>query len=145
MAVGRIFLGFATERCGERWSVVVYLAFAIALEVVFRMVTSIASSLVTVTFLGFFLGPLFPSGIVIVGKLLPKHLHVSAIAIAAAIGQIGGAFSPFAVGALTQHWGVQIFQLIIFGLLILVLLCWLSFPRPKPEEIQASSDTEIQT
>src|SRR4051794_20064830 len=55
MAVGRIVLGFATERCGERWSVVVYLAFVIALEVVSRVVTSIALSLVTVTFLGFFL------------------------------------------------------------------------------------------
>jgi len=102
MAVDRIVLGFATERCGERWSVVVYPAFAIALEVVFRMVTSIALSLVTMTFLGFFLGPLFPSGLVIVGKLLPKHLHVSAIAIAAAVGQIGRAFSPFAVG--TKRW-----------------------------------------
>ena len=102
MVVGRIVLGFVTERCGERWSVVVYPAFAIALEVVFRMVTSIALSLVTMTFLGFFLGPLFPSGLVIVGKLLPKHLHVSAIAIAAAVGQIGRAFSPFAVG--TKRW-----------------------------------------
>ena len=145
MAVGRIVLGFATERYGERWSVVVYLAFAVALEVVLRIVTSIAVSLVTVTFLGFFLGPLFPSGVVMVAKLLPKHLHVSAIAIAAAVGQIGGAFSPFIVGALTQHWGVQIFQLIIFGLLLLVLLCWLSFPRPKIEETQTCSDTDIHT
>ena len=145
MAVGRIVLGFATERYGERWSVTVYLALAIALEVVFRIVNSIAVSLVTVTLLGFFLGPLFPSGVVMVARLLPKYLHVSALAIAAAVGQIGGALSPFAVGALTQYWGVQIFQIIILGLLLLVLLCWLSFPGLKAEEVQPCSDTEIQT
>jgi fucose permease len=145
MAIGRVVLGFATERYGERRSVTVYLAFAVALEVVFRIVSSIAISLVTVTALGFFLGPLFPSGVVILAKLLPKHLHVSALAIAAAVGQIGGALSPFAVGALTQHWGVQIFQVIIFGLLLLVLLCWLSFPSLKAEEVQAYSDNELQT
>jgi fucose permease len=145
MAVGRVVLGFATERYGERWSVTVYLAFAVALELVFRIMSSIAISLVTVAFLGFFLGPLFPSGVVMVARLLPKHLHVSALAIAAAIGQIGGAFSPFVVGALTQHWGVQIFQLIIFGLLLLVLLSWLSFPRLETDEVQGCSETEIQT
>ena len=145
MAVGRVVLGFVTERYGERRSVTVYLAFAIALEVVFRIFNSIAVSFVTVTLLGFFLGPLFPSGVVMVARLLPKPLHVSAIAIAAAVGQIGGALSPFAVGALTQHWGVQIFQIIIFGLLLLVLLCWLSFPRLKTEEVRPCSDTEIQT
>jgi hypothetical protein len=58
MAVGRIVLGFATERCGERWSVVACVAFAIALEVVFQMVALIAISLVTMTFLRFFLGPI---------------------------------------------------------------------------------------
>ena len=44
MAVGCIVLGFATERRGERWSVAAYLAFAIALEVVFQVVASIAIS-----------------------------------------------------------------------------------------------------
>lgn len=144
MAVGRVVLSFATERYGERWSVTAYLAITVALELVFRIVDSIAISLVMVTFLGFFLGPLFPSGVVMVTRQLPKHLHVSALAIAAAVGQIGGAFSAFAVGALTQHWGVQVFQVVIFGLLLLVLSSWLSFPKLKTE-VPGCSDTEIQT
>ena len=144
MAFGRVLLGFATERYGERWSVIVYIAFAVALEVVFRIVDSIAVSLVAVTLLGFFLGPVFPSGVVMVGRLMPKHLHLSALAIAAAVGQIGGASFPFAVGALTQRWGVQIFQVIIMGLLLLVLLSWLSFPRPKPTEAQACFESGVE-
>jgi fucose permease len=145
MATGRVILGFGTERYGERWSVTAYLAITVALEIVFRTVNSVATSVVTVMLLGFFLGPLFPSGVVMVTRLLPKHLHVSALAIAASIGQIGGAFSPFAVGALTQHWGAQIFQVVIFGLLLLVLSSWLSFPRLKTQEVPACCDSEIQT
>lgn len=144
MAAGRVVLGFGTERYGERWSVTAYLAITFALQIGFRIVNSVAISVVAVTSLGFFLGPLFPSGVVMVTRLLPKHLHVSALAIAAAIGQIGGAFSSFAVGALTQRWGVQIFQVVIFGLLLLVLSSWLSFPRLKTEEVPACVDTEIQ-
>ena len=129
MALGRVTLGFITEHYGERICVTVYIAIAIALQIALRFVSNIVVSFLTITFLGFFLGPLFPAGVVMVTKLLPRDLHVSAIAIAAAAGQIGGSFSPFAVGAIAQYWGVQVFQLIIIGLLLLVLSFWLSFPR----------------
>jgi fucose permease len=138
-------LGFGTERYGERSSVTAYLAITFALQIVFRIVNSVATSVVAVTFLGLFLGPLFPSGVVMVTRLLPKYLHVSALAIAAAIGQTGGAFSSFAVGALTQRWGVQIFQAVIVGHLLLVLSSWLSFLRLKTEEVPACVDTEMPT
>lgn len=141
MAIGRVILSVVTERCGERRSVTAYLCIAVALQVVFRVLDSVTISLLTVTCLGFFLGPLFPSGVVMVARLLPKYLHVSTLAIAAAVGQIGGAFSPFAVGALTQRWGVQIFQVTNFGLLLLVLSCWLSFPRLKASKVQDRPNT----
>ncbi|TVY47342.1 Bypass of stop codon protein [Lachnellula occidentalis] len=40
---------------------------------------------------GFFLGPLFPAAIIVATKVLPKHLHISAIGFAAAFGGGGGA------------------------------------------------------
>ena len=132
MATGRVSLGFVTERYGERICVTVYIALAIVLQIALRFVGNVAFSMVAIVFLGFFLGPLFPAGVVMVTKLLPRDLHVSAIAIAAAVGQFGGCFAPFAVGAVAQYWGVQVFQLVIIGLLLLVLFFWLSFPRVKP-------------
>jgi fucose permease len=138
MAIGRIVLGFVTQRYGERLSITVYLSLAIALEVIFWLVNHISVSVVTITLLGFFLGPLFPAGVVMITSLLPRDLHVSAVASAAAVGQTGGATFPFAFGTIAQVWGVKVFQPIVFAMLLLVLLLWLLFPRLDKE----SEDTE---
>jgi fucose permease len=78
---------------------------------------------------GFFLGPLFPAAVVVMTRLLPKHLHVSAIGFAAAFGGSGGAIFPFAVGALAQAKGVQVLQPIILALLVVIWLLWCGLPR----------------
>jgi fucose permease len=89
-----------------------------ALELIFWLVPQFYVSAVAVSFQGFFLGPLFPAAIVAATKLLPRHLHVSAIGFAAAFGGSGAAIFPFAVGAIAQAKGVQV----ILGL-------WLCLPR----------------
>lgn len=64
-------------------------------------------------------------------KILPKHLHISAIGFAAAFGGGGAAIFPFAVGAIAQAKGVQVLQPIILALLVTILLLWLSLPKIK--------------
>ena len=91
-------------------------------------------SAIAVALLGAFLGPLFPAGIVMAAKLLPRHLHVSAMGFATSIGGIGGAAMPFAVGALAQSKGVKVLQPFILGLLVLILALWLSLPRLKKRD-----------
>lgn len=86
-------------------------------------------SAVAVGLIGVFLGPLFPSAIVVMSKLLPRHLHVSAIGFAAACGGSGAAVLPFAVGAIAQAKGVQVLQPIILALLAVILGVWLGLPR----------------
>jgi hypothetical protein len=94
---------------------------------------------------------LFPAGIVMATKLLPRHLHVSAVGFSTAIGGerelaeffmvgpecekfadvctgTGGALFPFAVGAIAQAKGVQVLQPII-----LFLLAWLCLPQVKKQ------------
>ncbi|MBE7182506.1 MAG: MFS transporter, partial [Terriglobus roseus] len=131
MTVGRAGLGFVTEHFGERICVCVYLACAIALELIFWLVPTFIVSAIAVAFLGFFLGPLFPACIVMATKLLPKHLHVSAIGFATALGGIGGAVMPFATGAIAQAKGVQVLQPIVLALLAVVAATWLMLPRVK--------------
>ena len=134
MTVGRAGLGFVTDRFGERLSVIFYMAGALALELIFWLIPQFVVSAIAVAFLGFFLGPLFPAGIVMSTKLLPRHLHVSAIGFATAIGGTGGAVWPFAVGAIAQAKGVQVLQPIVLALLAVITLLWLSFPRIKKTE-----------
>jgi fucose permease len=100
-----------------------------ALELLFWLVPQFYVSAVAVAFQGFFLGPLFPAAVVAATKLLPRHLHVSAIGFAAAFGGSGAAVFPFAVGAIAQKKGVQVLQPIILALLGVILGLWLGLPR----------------
>lgn len=86
-------------------------------------------SAIAVALQGFFLGPLFPSVILVANKLLPRHQHVVVIGFAAAFGGCGAAVLPFVTGLLAQSAGVQVLQPIILSLLVLMLGIWLLFPR----------------
>lgn len=116
-------------RLTERSIVTVYFAFAIVLQLLFWLVPSITASAVAVALLGMFLGPIFPSGIIMATKLLPPHLHVSSVGFSTALGGTGGAVVPFAVGAIAQAKGVQVLQPIILAVLAALVLLWWCFPR----------------
>ena len=95
------------------------------------LVPEIVVSAVAVAFLGFFLGPIFPAGVVIYVKLLPKHLHVSALGSATAIAGVGGAVVPFAVEARAQAKGDWVLQPIVLALLVVTSAMWLLLPRVR--------------
>jgi fucose permease len=99
------------------------------LELLFWLVPQFYVGAVSVGLLGFFLGPLFPAAMVACAKLLPKHLHVSAIGFSAAFGGSGGAIFPYAIGAIAQAKGVQVLQPIILALLVVIWVLWLCLPR----------------
>ncbi|RDA89808.1 hypothetical protein CP533_0875 [Ophiocordyceps camponoti-saundersi (nom. inval.)] len=134
MAVGRALLGFVNERYGERVCLTIYLVFCIALELVFWLIPNFIVSAIAVTLLGFFLGPMFPGGIMLMAKLLPKRIHVSAIGFAMAMGGSGGTVFPFIIGAIAASQGVGVLQPIIIGLIVLNITVWLSFPRASTKQ-----------
>lgn len=107
----------------------IYLPITMALELVFWLVPQFYVSAVAVSLQGFFLGPLFPAAVVAATKLLPRHLHVSAIGFAAAFGGSGAAIFPFAVGAIAQVKGVKVLQPVVLGLFAVIWCLWLGLPR----------------
>lgn len=134
MAVGRLLLGIVTDKVGVRVAATVYVVIAIAAQAVVAAVDVAAVSIVAVIVVGFLLGPLFPSAIVVLARLLPKDLHVGAVSFVASVGQLGAAFGPFAMGAVVQFLGIRMFQFFILALLVVALLIWLMFPRLPPVE-----------
>ncbi|EGO56826.1 hypothetical protein NEUTE1DRAFT_65672 [Neurospora tetrasperma FGSC 2508] len=128
LTVGRVVLGFITGRIGEKVAISVYLLLCIALQLLYWLVPSFVASAIFVSFLGFFLGPLFPAAIVAATKLLPPGYHVSAIGFAAAFGGGGAAIFPFAVGAIAQKKGVTVLQPIVLAILVFILLMWWLLP-----------------
>ncbi len=132
LTVGRVTLGFITPKIGERLAIAVYILCSLGLELLFWLVPQFILSAVAIALVGFFIGPLFPSTVIMATKLLPQELHVAAIGFAAAVGGGGAAVLPFAVGAIANAKGVQTLQPIILALLAILLGIWLSLPRiPK--------------
>jgi fucose permease len=95
LTLGRVTLGFVTPKIGERIAVSIYLLICVVLQLLFWLVPNFAVSAVMVALEGFFIGPLFPSTIVVATKLLPTRLHVSAIGFSAAVGGGGAAMCVF--------------------------------------------------
>ena len=129
ITVGRLILGFVTPRLGEKVAIAIYLPIAMALQLVFWLVPQFYVSAVAVSLQGFFLGPMFPAAVVATTKLLPRHLHVSGIGFAAALGGSGGAIFPFVIGVIAQAKGVQVLQPIILALIVAIWIAWMGLPR----------------
>lgn len=145
MAVGRLLLGLVTDRVGVRIAATVYVVIAIAAQAVVAAVDVAAVSIAAVVVVGFFLGPLFPSGVVVLARLLPKDLHVGAVSFVASVGQLGAAFGPFAMGAMVQLLGIRTFQVFILALLVVALLIWLMFPRLPHVETDREGSGSAET
>lgn len=105
------------------------MAAAMALELIFWLVPQFYVSAVAVALQGFFLGPMFPSAILVASKLLPRQYHVVVIGFAAAFGGCGAAVLPFLTGLLAEAKGPQVLQPIVLSLLAVMLGVWLCFPR----------------
>lgn len=99
------------------------------LELLFWLVPQFYVSAISVGLIGFFIGPLFPAAMVACTKLLPRHLHVSSIGFAAALGGSGGALFPYVIGVVAQAKGVKTLQPIILALMCAILALWLCLPK----------------
>jgi fucose permease len=129
MAVGRFALGTVTDRFGVAGATLHYISVAVALEILFALVRPPVVSIVIMALLGFFMGPLFPSGIVVLLRLLPKELHVAAVSFVASIGQVGAALLPFAIGAIIDISGIGVFRFSIIAFTAFTLALWILFAR----------------
>lgn len=133
MATGRLALGPVTDRFRVRSATRSYLIIAILLQAGLAAVDMAAVSTALITAIGFFLGPLFPSGIVVLARALPRELHVGAVSFVASVGQLGAAILPFLLGSLSQWLGIRVFQGFILAMLVGTLLIWCSFPSSSNE------------
>ncbi|KAK0381715.1 hypothetical protein CLIM01_00956 [Colletotrichum limetticola] len=129
LALGRVALGLVTPRVGEKLAVMLYLGAAVCLQLLFWLIPEFFVSAITVSLQGFFLGPLFPTMMIAITKLLPRHLHVSAIGFAIGLGGSGAAILPFVIGAQAQRHGVQVLSPILLGALAFLLFTWSFLPN----------------
>ena len=132
MAVGRLVLSLLTDRIGVRKATTLYFAFTIFIEAFFAVSGDVVVSVLLMVALGFLMGPLFPSGVIVLTQLLPKELHIAAVSFVASLGQVGGALLPFGIGAVVEGLGIGIFRYAILVQTILAMVIWIAFARLQP-------------
>ncbi|PVH73797.1 MFS transporter-like protein [Cadophora sp. DSE1049] len=125
MAIGRFTLGIMTDKVGVGRATLGYFIITIAFQVAFALVPGNTSSVVFMGLIGFFMGPMFASGIVMVTRLLPSELHIATVSFGASAGQIGAALFPFGIGAFIQGVGIGIFPFAVVILSCFAFLSWL--------------------
>jgi fucose permease len=142
MAVGRLALGPLTDRIGVRRATVMYFILAVLTEILFVVLPHAIVSVVLMVILGFLMGPLFPSGVIVLTQLLPKELHVAAVSFVASLGQVGGALLPFGIGAVVEGMGIGVFKYAILVQSVLAMLLWMVFARLRP--VVAASQRSLE-
>ncbi|PUU83539.1 hypothetical protein B9Z19DRAFT_15193 [Tuber borchii] len=78
-------------------------------------------------------------------KILPSHLHVTAIGIGSALGAGGSTVFPIAAGEIANSRGITTIPPLLLGMFAaeLVLLCWLPGLPAKTPGRQASLEEII--
>lgn len=124
MAVGRLILGPVTDSVGVRNANFAYLCSAMGLAFSLSFITVPWASVMILSCMGFFFGPMFASSIVRLNVKLPASMHVAAVSFVTSIGQIGAATLPYGLGALIKSIGIDIFPPALLIQLALAAVLW---------------------
>ncbi|KIO19920.1 hypothetical protein M407DRAFT_82133, partial [Tulasnella calospora MUT 4182] len=110
MMLGRVLLLPVNQKVGKQRVIYIYSALVIALQFTVWFVPSLIENAIAVSFVGLFLGPIYPVSINVAAEILPAWLLVGAIGFIGAFGQAGSAVFPFMTGAIASKYGVQVLQ-----------------------------------
>ncbi|KAL7930787.1 MFS general substrate transporter [Trichoderma chlorosporum] len=129
--LGRLLLAEPTHRFGERRMVFLYIVAAFGLQLIFWLVPNIIAASIAVSLVGFFTGPLFPTGISLGSKLFSPEIHSTALPLVFVFAQMGGSLFPIITGVVSANAGVKVLQPILIALLATTAVSWLLVPSPK--------------
>ncbi|KAI0541014.1 major facilitator superfamily domain-containing protein [Xylaria digitata] len=91
LLAGRLLLPEPTFRFGEQRMILIYSATCAALQLVFWLQPSIIGSAIALSFIGFFSGPFFATGMSVASKLFPRESQPAALGFIFVLAQAGGA------------------------------------------------------
>ncbi|KAI1312822.1 major facilitator superfamily domain-containing protein [Xylaria venustula] len=135
LLAGRLLLPEPTFRFGERKMILVYSIACAALQLVFWLQPSIIGSAIALSFIGFFSGPFFATGMSVASKLFPRESQPAALGFIFVLAQAGGAIFPSITGLIAASAGVAVLQPIVFVLFVVGGIIWWLVPKvPSRDE-----------
>ncbi|KAI1447178.1 MFS general substrate transporter [Annulohypoxylon stygium] len=129
MLAGRMLLAEPTFRYGEQRMILVYSALCVALQLVFWLQPNIVGSAVALSFIGFFTGPFFATGMSVASKLFTREDQPAALGLIFVIAQAGGAIFPSVTGLIATRAGVAVLQPIVLALFVAGGINWWLVPK----------------
>ncbi|GHJ86104.1 hypothetical protein NliqN6_2506 [Naganishia liquefaciens] len=132
-------------KLGDALAIYVYLAVVFALEFVVWFAPNVIANAVAVSFMGMFLGPIFPLVMNVAAKVFPLSMLTGACGLIASTGAAGAALFPFITGALSERFGVKTMQPVIVAMLAVCFLLWIPVPkRAKDLKKKAKLDMALE-
>lgn len=127
LMLGRLVLGSITERLGHFLVIQICLGGTVLGLLMLWLVPLTPIAALGLALTGFSLGPIFPTLIALISRLVPHRLIASAIGFMTSLGAGGAAFYPWLSGNLANAFGIWTILPFAIGLTVLVLGLWLLF------------------
>ncbi|KZS91217.1 MFS general substrate transporter [Sistotremastrum niveocremeum HHB9708] len=128
LTLGRVAFVWVNKRLGEMRVLLAYTVIAIGLQITVWRLPSLLENAIAVSFVGLFLGPMYPIAIRSAGRLLPRSVFSGALGWVAALGQTGGALLPFVTGILATKYGISVLEPVIVSLMCAMFGLWALVP-----------------
>ncbi|PIL23352.1 MFS general substrate transporter [Ganoderma sinense ZZ0214-1] len=133
LMVGRIALLPVSKWIGERRVVFVYILAVIALEFIVWFVPNLFAGAISISFVGFFLGPIFPILMNHAGRVLPPDCISGAIGWTGSWGAAGAAVFPFITGAISSKAGIGALLPVLIAMASVLFVVWACVPATRQQ------------
>jgi fucose permease len=100
-------------------------------------------AIVGLALLGFALGPMYPTMIAVMPRLVPAALVATAIGLVVSLSVVGGALFPFVAGAFAQRFGTWSLYPLAMGLTGVVAVVWWLIARRLARPVAAPEDEPV--
>lgn len=130
MTVGRILLIPVTHKIGSQTAIYAYSVIALALEFVIWFTHSVPGNAVCFALIGFFLGPIYPSALLIISETWSEELVSGVMGFLGSVGGAGAALGPFIMGAVSDVYGIWTIQPIAVAMIAGFTILWAISPKP---------------
>ncbi|HYO48794.1 MAG TPA: MFS transporter [Chloroflexia bacterium] len=127
LTLGRLLLGRVATRIGDHNLIQLCLAGTIVGLVMVWLSPFQPIAAIGLWLTGFSLGPIFPTAIAIMSRMVAPRVLPSAIGFAASAGSAGAAFFPWLAGNLAEGFGLWTLMPYVMAVSLLMLAVWWAF------------------
>lgn len=130
ITVGRLALSFLGGKIRREQALTMcYMSLSTMFFAMFWIFPSLEISAAMIALVGFFMGPLFPTIVIVFMQKIPRNLQILGMGFATSFGGIGAAFLPFINGWISSIIDPSVLCPLAFTLLFSMSLCWIAIMK----------------